>query len=352
MISYAQNFEDVVLMRAFRDVANGDGFYIDVGASDPDFHSVTKAFYERGWRGINVEPLPGDYEKFCAARPRDINIRAVIAVENDRHGALLKDDDAGCRTLADVCEEHAPCDIHFLRIDVDGAEREVIAGADFDNYRPLVILVQVRRQASQEPNFAHWEPLLTSTRYRHVYSDGLNRFYLAEEADESLADALNKPPNVFDDFVTIREDRLRAENAELLAARAAAEEAMSRAQPAIVARDRLESSRRFKLARALGLVPTLPAHPEQKPARPKQKQKSGRSVKKLLWPIVKPVASKARDYLMAPLTNDLKVLHKLVARDQRELGQLVDAVERALLTMTIELRRSRERNDSGDEPRA
>ena len=42
-ISYAQNFEDVILWRALNHVENG--FYVDVGAMDPTEHSVTKAFY-------------------------------------------------------------------------------------------------------------------------------------------------------------------------------------------------------------------------------------------------------------------------------------------------------------------
>jgi len=33
------------------------GFYIDIGAFDPIYISVTKAFSMRGWKGINVEPL-------------------------------------------------------------------------------------------------------------------------------------------------------------------------------------------------------------------------------------------------------------------------------------------------------
>ena len=53
-ISYAQNYEDVTLYRALRGVARG--FYIDVGANDPINDSVTCAFYQRGWRGINLEP--------------------------------------------------------------------------------------------------------------------------------------------------------------------------------------------------------------------------------------------------------------------------------------------------------
>ena len=71
-ISYAQNFEDVILWRVLKDIDSG--FYVDVGANGPVFDSVTKAFYDKGWRGINIEPMPDYYEKLSADRPRDINL--------------------------------------------------------------------------------------------------------------------------------------------------------------------------------------------------------------------------------------------------------------------------------------
>ena len=63
MISYAQNQEDVLLRREFPDCTNG--FYIDVGANDPVWDSVTKHFYDRGWHGINIEPGLEPYEPLC-----------------------------------------------------------------------------------------------------------------------------------------------------------------------------------------------------------------------------------------------------------------------------------------------
>jgi hypothetical protein len=74
-ITYAQNFEDLMLWRALHDVKVG--FYIDVGAADPDEDSVTRAFYDRGWRGINIEPTPEYFEALVAARPRDITLRCL-----------------------------------------------------------------------------------------------------------------------------------------------------------------------------------------------------------------------------------------------------------------------------------
>src|SRR5687767_2416808 len=75
-ISYAQNCEDVMLYRALREVEHG--FYVDVGANSPEVDSVTRAFYERGWRGINIEPMTVCHEQLAAARPRDINLPIAL----------------------------------------------------------------------------------------------------------------------------------------------------------------------------------------------------------------------------------------------------------------------------------
>ena len=82
--SYAQNFEDVILWRALKHI--NAGFYVDIGAGDPLVDSVSLAFYERGWRGIHVEPLPDYAAKLRQARPDEEVIEAAIAKEP---GALI-----------------------------------------------------------------------------------------------------------------------------------------------------------------------------------------------------------------------------------------------------------------------
>ena len=72
MISYAQNFEDVILWRVFKDIISG--FYIDVGAYHPRIDSVTKWFYDQGWNGINIEPSKEYLDRFYDERPRDLNL--------------------------------------------------------------------------------------------------------------------------------------------------------------------------------------------------------------------------------------------------------------------------------------
>jgi len=76
IISYAQTREDVLLWRALHKVNRG--FYIDVGAHDPTALSVTRAFYDHGWRGINVEPNPSYAEKLRTERPRDVTLEVAL----------------------------------------------------------------------------------------------------------------------------------------------------------------------------------------------------------------------------------------------------------------------------------
>ncbi len=221
-ISHAQNYEDVMLVRALGDVPRG--FYIDVGANDPDLDSVTRAFYELGWSGINVEPVPKYHEALCAARPRDINLRIVIgdadgerdfhdvvdtglstldATIADRHrraGWQVRPFRVSQRRLRDVWAEHVSGEVHFLKIDVEGAEADALRGCDLVTQRPWIIVVEAIEPLTSVSRHDAWEPLLTAAAYEFVYFDGLNRYYLAAEHADRRERFL-APPNVFDDFV-------------------------------------------------------------------------------------------------------------------------------------------------------
>src|SRR5690348_4811918 len=102
MISYAQNGEDVLLERLFGGQA--DGFYVDVGANDPTELSLTRHFYDRGWRGVNVEPVPDAYARLCAERPRDVNLQVGLS---DRAGAMTFYEVADQTVLSTFSSEQA-----------------------------------------------------------------------------------------------------------------------------------------------------------------------------------------------------------------------------------------------------
>ena len=220
--SYAQNFEDVMLWRCFKDLQ--EGFYIDVGAQDPEADSVTKLFYDKGWTGLNIEPALFAYEKLAAERPRDINLQIAVGEKNgtldiwqfvhtglstavknfaDRHisaGLVSTTTSVEMRTLESICNQYVDSTIHFMKIDVEGFERQVIEGANFLKYRPLVLVIEATEPNSQIENYQDWEHIILRNNYLHCYSDGLNRFYLSSEASH-FAKHFEYPPNVFDDFI-------------------------------------------------------------------------------------------------------------------------------------------------------
>lgn len=227
VISYAQNFEDVMLHRALGHIENG--FYIDVGAWSPDTDSVTRMFYDAGWRGVNVEPLPSMLALLGQRRPRDVNLG--VAVSNELGTAqfyniadtglstLHKANAARARsllgaetvheveitTLARIWDQHVPQDqpVHFLKIDVEGFEEQVIRGADWTRHRPWVVVVEATLPQEPTENHHVWEPLLIASGYDFVWFDGLNRFYIAAE-QSALRAAFQTPANVFDDFKLAR----------------------------------------------------------------------------------------------------------------------------------------------------
>jgi FkbM family methyltransferase len=223
MVSYAQNREDVLLARVFRDVVAG--FYVDVGANDPEHCSVTKHFYDRGWRGINVEP-GRVFDRLAAARPRDVNLNVAAS---DRPGSLTlyeyldgvfsglsslhpdlpgdepelarrQERQVAVRTLRDIFEEHAPPHIDFLSVDVELHERQVLLGNDWEAFRPRVVLVEATEPRTDVPMYESWEGILLDARYDFVFFDGLNRYYLRRE-DQALKGRFAAPPNVFDNYI-------------------------------------------------------------------------------------------------------------------------------------------------------
>jgi len=81
-LCYSQEGEDLILDRLLEHRA--EGFYVDVGAHHPVRFSNTYLFYRRGWRGINIDAMPGSMRKFERVRPHDINIECGVADNTGR----------------------------------------------------------------------------------------------------------------------------------------------------------------------------------------------------------------------------------------------------------------------------
>ena len=209
-LSYAQNLEDYHLAKLFE--GQPAGFYIDVGAGHPVGDNVSFHFYLQGWRGIPVEPQEHLAALYRQIRPRDLALRTLLGDRTgeadfhevdrlhgfsstlERHargaqafGASYRTRRVPITTLAGLCEANGVAAIDFLKIDVEGAEAEVLRGGDWRRFRPRVVLVEAIAPGSMAPSHEEWEPVLTGSGYRFAFFDGLNRFYLAEEASELAA---------------------------------------------------------------------------------------------------------------------------------------------------------------------
>src|SRR4029450_4857956 len=163
-ISYAQRVEDLYLMRCFG--PSSEGFYIDIGSGHPVYDNTSFAFYLKGWRGITGEANPWLAGATRAVRPRDHHIEALVGARpgaatfylvDEFHGfSTMIEDHARAApaqvgktsqpiampvpTLRQLCEQHAPRAFDFLKVDVEGAEQDVLLSGDWQNYRPKVVV--------------------------------------------------------------------------------------------------------------------------------------------------------------------------------------------------------------------
>lgn len=200
--SFSQKGEDLEIDRLLNHQKTG--FYVDVGAGDPDRFNNTKRFYLRGWHGINIEPNSRLYQKLVAARPRDINLNLGVAKEKgeltfyeifpDTLSTFSKEEAAKRQAEGHqiVCETKVPVEtlagilteylenntIDFLSVDTEGFDLIALQSNDWQKYRPKVICLEsavgkaanINRQPGQ---------YLESLGYQKAYDNGLNCLYLA-----------------------------------------------------------------------------------------------------------------------------------------------------------------------------
>jgi FkbM family methyltransferase len=241
IVSYAQNGEDVVLWRALGSISAGR--YVEVGANHPSHDSVTRAFYDAGWSGITIEPVPYFADLQRAERPRDHLVQAAITNSGSGEITLHVVPGTGLSTIVDtVSDRHAAAgiehtdlvvptmrlddvladsemtgqEIHFMLIDVEGAERDVLQSVDLGRWRPWVLVVESTAPASTVTTHNDWEPELLARGYEYCLFDGISRFYVAAEKADLLRAALSYPVCVWDDYQTLSTTIAMKERQELL----------------------------------------------------------------------------------------------------------------------------------------
>lgn len=169
--SYSQDGEDMVL-HSFLEALPKDykGFFVDVGAHHPVRFSNTCFFYNKGWRGINIDATPGSMELFQWFRRRDLNLEMGIgpekgnltfycfdepalntlskevATERAKGGRykIKKEVKVPILPLREVLEKYLSPEkkIDFMSVDVEGMDETVLRSNDWERFRPTFVLAE------------------------------------------------------------------------------------------------------------------------------------------------------------------------------------------------------------------
>ena len=197
--SYSQEGEDMVLRRLFE--KQKTGFYVDVGAHHPKRFSNTYFFYKLGWKGINVDAMPGSMTAFNRIRARDINIEKPVSnkkklltyyafnepalngfskelsEERDGKGSYFIEftKDIETSTLEEILDNNLPKDqsIDFLSIDVEGLDFNVLRSTNLEKYHPKVILVEILNSSLADIQISKIYQFLTDAGYE-LYAKTVN----------------------------------------------------------------------------------------------------------------------------------------------------------------------------------
>lgn len=166
--SFSQMGEDLIVKQIIG--AQKKGFYVDVGAFHPTLYSNTFIFYQMGWRGINIDAMPGSMKIFESIRPRDINIEMAVgkkmsavqyyksnapalntlsptraeAIRRMKKFMITDNIEIPVEPLSAILERNLPKKqkIDFLSVDVEGMDIEVLKSNNWKKFRPKVIIVE------------------------------------------------------------------------------------------------------------------------------------------------------------------------------------------------------------------
>lgn len=168
-VSYSQTGEDLIVDFIFKHIGIPRPSYIDIGAHHPFYLSNTALFYEKGCKGLNIEPDPALFKLFPKYRANDCNLNVGIGTAsgnadfyiissstlntfskktaesyiNEGDFPIVDIVNIKLDTVANIIEEHNKGIFpQFLNIDAEGIDELILRSINYEKNYPLVICVE------------------------------------------------------------------------------------------------------------------------------------------------------------------------------------------------------------------
>lgn len=178
------------------------GIYVDIGAHHPQECSNTWKLYQRGWRGLLIEPLPDCWGNLLLERREDrlvpvacSNVSSISTLRLCRSISSLEPEwkseateampvrTAPLSKILSLYKDHDWSKTRLCSIDVEGHERQVLEGFPWSYFKPKVIVIEYRDYNPVEAGndvSGNWMKILLKQGYAMQHQNSLNQIWVSK----------------------------------------------------------------------------------------------------------------------------------------------------------------------------
>lgn len=169
--SFSQVGEDIIINYLFNSLKIEKPTYLEIGTNLPIRGNNTYFFYNKGCRGVCIEPDTELYKLIRKKRPEDTVLNIGIGLTGDtsailhifpdgytgwntfsKEEALIREKESGInvaktvemplRSVNDIIESYFKPWPNFVSIDVEGLDLAILQSLDFNRFKPEVFCVE------------------------------------------------------------------------------------------------------------------------------------------------------------------------------------------------------------------
>jgi FkbM family methyltransferase len=168
-LSFSQCGEDLIVAHLMQALQISQPSYLDIGAHHPSRLNNTYLFYLKGSRGVCIEPDPELFAKLKSRRKRDVCLNIGIGFDEKKNAdfyimssnslstfsreeaeryqsygqqRVLKVINTQLASINTVLRQYFKTAPHFVSLDTEGLDFQILKSFDFSQYRPSVFCVE------------------------------------------------------------------------------------------------------------------------------------------------------------------------------------------------------------------